>query len=38
MYSLLPRKNKQPDWGYSWIPVFAPLVGATLAALLYNSL
>jgi glycerol uptake facilitator protein len=38
MYSLLPRKNKQPDWGYSWIPVFGPLVGATLAALLYNSL
>ena len=38
MYSLLPRKNKQPDWGYSWIPVFGPLVGATLAALLYNIL
>jgi glycerol uptake facilitator protein len=38
MYSLLPRKNKKPDWSYSWIPVFGPITGATLAGLLFNIL
>ena len=36
VYSLLPRKNKNPDWSYSWIPVFGPFSGAILAGLLYN--
>ena len=35
MHALLPIKNKaSSDWGYAWIPVFGPIVGATLAALL----
>jgi len=38
MYSLLPRKNKKPDWSYSWIPVFGPITGAILAGLLFNIL
>ena len=38
MYSLLPRKNKKPDWSYSWIPVFGPITGAVLAGLLFNIL
>ena len=38
MYSLLPRKNKKPDWSYSWIPVFGPITGAVLAGLLFNFL
>lgn len=38
MYSLLPRKNKKPDWSYSWIPVFGPITGAILAGLLFNFL
>lgn len=30
---LLPLKNKRnSDWGYSWIPVLAPVAGALLAA------
>ena len=34
---LLPIKNKRDsDWGYSWIPVIAPITGALLAAVLYN--
>ena len=37
VYAFLPRKNKKPDWGYSWIPVVGPLVGAAFATLL-NSL
>ena len=36
VYSLLPRKNKNADWSYSWIPVFGPFSGAILAGLLYN--
>ncbi len=32
MYQLLPRKNKNADWSYSWVPIVGPLVGAALAA------
>ena len=36
MHQLLPIKGKgSSDWGYGWIPIFAPMVGAVLAALLY---
>lgn len=42
IHTLLPLKNKDDnDWSYSWIPVFGPIVGAGLAALVYlfiNSL
>lgn len=38
VYSLLPRKNKNPDWSYAWIPVVAPICGAIAAALLFNLL
>lgn len=39
MHALLPIKNKQgSDWGYSWIPVAGPVIGAVLAALLYQWL
>ncbi len=36
VYSLLPRKNKNADWPYSWVPVFGPFSGAIIAGLLYN--
>ena len=36
VYSLLPRKNKNADWSYSWVPIFGPFSGAILAGLLYN--
>src|SRR5699024_3038722 len=36
MHALLPISNKGGnDWGYSWIPVAAPLIGAFIAAGLY---
>jgi glycerol uptake facilitator protein len=39
MHFLLPIKNKRDsDWGYSWIPVLGPIVGAVLAALVYKLL
>ncbi|MCC3765293.1 aquaporin family protein [Glycomyces sp. TRM65418] len=37
VHALLPLKGKgRSDWGYAWIPVIGPLVGAALAAGLYN--
>jgi len=39
MHALIPMKNKGgSDWGYSWIPVVGPIVGAVLAALLYQCI
>lgn len=38
VYQLLPRKNKDADWAYSWIPVLGPLTGAVVAGMLYNVL
>jgi glycerol uptake facilitator protein len=37
MHALLPIKNKGgSDWGYSWIPVVGPIMGALLAVLVYK--
>jgi glycerol uptake facilitator protein len=37
MHFLLPIENKRDsDWAYSWIPVFGPIVGAVLAAVMYK--
>jgi len=37
LHFVLPIKNKRDsDWGYSWIPVVAPLTGAALAVLVFN--
>lgn len=39
MHFLLPIKNKRnSDWGYSWVPVVAPIAGALLAVAVYNLL
>lgn len=39
MHAILPIPGKgSSDWGYSWIPVVGPLVGAAIAALLYGAL
>jgi glycerol uptake facilitator protein len=39
MHSLLPVAGKgSSDWSYSWIPVMGPMVGASLAAVLYLAL
>ncbi len=35
-YALLPIKGKgSADWAYSWIPVFAPLLGGAIGAVIY---
>ncbi|PVZ63472.1 MIP/aquaporin family protein [Pelagibaculum spongiae] len=39
MHAILPIKDKgDSDWGYSWIPVVAPIVGCIIAALLWKAL
>jgi glycerol uptake facilitator protein len=35
-HQFLPIKNKgNSDWGYSWVPVIGPMIGAVIAALLF---
>ncbi|SKB44572.1 MIP/aquaporin family protein [Daejeonella lutea] len=39
MHAILPVWDKgSSDWSYSWIPVLGPIIGASLAAVLYNVL
>ena len=39
MHAILPIPRKgDSDWGYSWIPVLGPIVGAILAGLLFSAL
>jgi glycerol uptake facilitator protein len=36
IHAILPIKNKKSsDWGYAWVPVLGPLIGALLAAYVY---
>lgn len=37
MHSILPVKGTS-DWGYAWIPVVGPLLGAAIAAILYIAI
>ncbi len=39
MHALLPIAGKGPsDWGYAWVPVVGPVLGATLAAFAWQAL
>ncbi|MCZ4243880.1 MIP/aquaporin family protein [Pedobacter punctiformis] len=39
VHSLIPMKGKgSSDWSYAWVPVIGPVIGASLAALLYIAL
>lgn len=39
MHAILPIPGKgSSDWGYSWVPVIGPIIGAVIAALLYVAL
>lgn len=38
MHAMLPISGKRDsDWGYAWVPVFGPIIGAVLAALVYGA-
>ncbi len=38
-HSILPIKSKRDsDWGYAWVPIIGPLIGAALAALVFTYL
>lgn len=34
----MPGGKRDSDWGYSWVPVVGPVIGAVVAALLYLAL
>ncbi|MFC3563230.1 MIP/aquaporin family protein [Pedobacter jamesrossensis] len=39
IHSLIPMKGKgDSDWSYAWIPIVGPIIGSTLAALLFIAL
>ncbi len=39
MHAILPIAGKGgSDWGYSWVPVVGPIIGAAIAAVLYGAL
>ena len=35
VHHLIPRKSKNSDWGYAWIPVIGPFVGGAMAGMAY---
>jgi glycerol uptake facilitator protein len=35
VHHLIPRKSKNSDWGYAWIPVIGPLIGGAAAGMVY---
>jgi glycerol uptake facilitator protein len=36
MHAILPIKNKGgSNWGYAWVPVVGPIIGAVIAAYVY---
>jgi len=38
-HAVLPIRGKgSSDWGYSWVPVVAPIIGAVLATLLFQAI
>ena len=38
VYQFLPRKNKDADWGYSWVPIVGPFLGGSAAGLVFTLL
>ena len=39
MHAILPIRGKgDSDWGYAWVPVAGPMLGAVLAALAFPLL
>ncbi|MDO5607123.1 MAG: MIP/aquaporin family protein [Capnocytophaga sp.] len=38
IHAIVPMKKGDGDWGYAWIPVAGPIIGAVIAALLYMNI
>jgi glycerol uptake facilitator protein len=35
VHHLIPRKSKNSDWGYAWVPVVGPFIGGVAAGMAY---
>lgn len=35
VHHMIPRKSKNSDWGYAWIPVIGPFIGGAAAGMAY---
>jgi glycerol uptake facilitator protein len=35
VHHMIPRKSKNSDWGYAWIPVVGPFIGGVAAGMAY---
>ena len=35
VHHLIPRKSKNSDWGYAWVPVVGPFIGGAAAGMAY---
>jgi len=39
MHAILPMKNKaETDWGYAWIPIAGPILGALAAGFIFSAI
>ncbi len=39
IHSIIPMKGKgSSDWGYAWVPILGPIIGSTLASLIYLAI
>lgn len=39
VHALIPMKNKgSSDWAYAWVPIVGPIIGASLAAIVFLAL
>jgi len=39
MHTLLPIPGRRDsDWGYAWVPILGPVLGALLAAMVFKVL
>ena len=39
IHAIVPMKGKgDSDWAYAWVPILGPILGASLAAIVYIAI